>query len=111
VAAPETPPRIELLRAQHDRTGFICDKETVDQYFQRQVTQDAQRHLATPFVMVMREASLAASYALERGAAAWWFAGGCRQRTAALSAGSDADRQAGDRSALSRSRMGPFPVS
>jgi GNAT superfamily N-acetyltransferase len=59
VAAPETtPPRIELLRAQHDRTGFICGKESLDQYFQRQVTQDARRHLATPFVMIMPDGAI-----------------------------------------------------
>jgi GNAT superfamily N-acetyltransferase len=41
VAAPEPAPRIELLNARHDRTGFVCGNAALDQYFQRQVTQDA----------------------------------------------------------------------
>jgi GNAT superfamily N-acetyltransferase len=65
VAAPETTaPRIELLRAQHDRTGFICSKESLDQYFQRQVTQDARGHLATPFVMIMPDGAIGGLYTL-----------------------------------------------
>jgi GNAT superfamily N-acetyltransferase len=64
VAAPGPPPRIELLRAQHDRSGFTCGKESLDQYFQRQVTQDARRHLATPFVMVMPDGAIAGFYTL-----------------------------------------------
>jgi len=64
VAAPETTPRIELLRAQHDRSGFTCGKESLDRYFQRQITQDARRHLATPFVMVMPDGAIAGFYTL-----------------------------------------------
>lgn len=64
MAAPETTPRIELLRAQHDRTAFICGKESLDQYFQRQVTQDARRHVATPFVMVMPDGGIGGFYTL-----------------------------------------------
>jgi GNAT superfamily N-acetyltransferase len=64
VPAPETPPRIELLRAQHNRSGFICGKESLDQYFQRQVTQDARRRLATPFVMVMPDGAIGGFYTL-----------------------------------------------
>jgi GNAT superfamily N-acetyltransferase len=64
VAAPETTPHVELLRAQPDRSGFICGKESLDQYFQRQITQDARRHLATPFVMVMPDGAIAGFYTL-----------------------------------------------
>jgi hypothetical protein len=35
-----------------------------DQYFQRQVTQDARRHLATPFVMVMPDGVIGGVYTL-----------------------------------------------
>jgi GNAT superfamily N-acetyltransferase len=63
VAAPETP-RIELLRAHHDRSGFICGKESLDQYFQRQISQDVRRHLATPFVMVMPDGTIGGFYTL-----------------------------------------------
>jgi GNAT superfamily N-acetyltransferase len=65
VVAPETtPPRIELFGAQHDRSGFSCGKESLDRYFQRQVTQDARRHLATPFVMVMPDGAIGGFYTL-----------------------------------------------
>jgi len=65
VAAPETtPPRVERLHAQHDRSGFICGKESLDQYFQWHVTQDARRHLATPFVMVMPDGAIGGFYTL-----------------------------------------------
>jgi GNAT superfamily N-acetyltransferase len=64
VAVPEPAPRIELLRAHHDRRGFICGKEPLDRYFQQQVSQDARRHLATPFVMVMLDGSIGGFYTL-----------------------------------------------
>jgi GNAT superfamily N-acetyltransferase len=64
VAAPEPTPRIEPLRAQHDRSGFVCGKDSLDQYFQRQVTQDARRHLATAFVMVMPDGAIGGFYTL-----------------------------------------------
>ncbi len=62
--APEPAPHIELLRAHHDRRGFMCGKESLDRYFQRQVTQDARRHLATPFVMVMPDRRIGGFYTL-----------------------------------------------
>jgi GNAT superfamily N-acetyltransferase len=68
VAAPEPPPRIELLRAHHDRRGFVCGKESLDHYFQRQATQDARRHLATPFVMVMPDGEIGGFYTLSSAA-------------------------------------------
>ena len=65
MAAPETPPpRIELLCAQHDRSSVFCGKDSLDQYFQRQVTQDARRHLATPFVMIMPDGAIGGFYTL-----------------------------------------------
>ena len=65
MAAPETTPtRVERLHAQHDRSGFICGKESLDQYFQWHVTQDARRHLATPFVMVMPDGAIGGFYTL-----------------------------------------------
>jgi GNAT superfamily N-acetyltransferase len=64
VTAPPPRPRVELLGAQHDRAGFASGKEALDTYFQRQITQDARRHLATPFVMVMRDGAIAGFYTL-----------------------------------------------
>jgi GNAT superfamily N-acetyltransferase len=64
VEALGPPPRIELLGAHHDRAGFVCGKEALDQYFQKQVTQDARRHLATPFVLVMPNDLIGGFYTL-----------------------------------------------
>jgi GNAT superfamily N-acetyltransferase len=61
---PAERPRFELLGAQHDRAGFVCGKAPLDDYFQRQATQDARRHLATPFVMVMPDGAIAGFYTL-----------------------------------------------
>ena len=64
MAALEPAPHIDLLSVHHDRRGFICGKEPLDRYFQQQVTQDARRHLATPFVMVMPDRSIGGFYTL-----------------------------------------------
>lgn len=68
MVAPEPTPHVELLHAHHDRLGFSCGKEALDQYFQRQVTQDARRHLATPFVMVMADGTIGGFYTLSSAA-------------------------------------------
>lgn len=62
--ASEPRPRFEVLGAQHDRTGFACGKAALDDYFQRQITQDARRNLATPFVMVMPDGAIGGFYTL-----------------------------------------------
>jgi GNAT superfamily N-acetyltransferase len=64
VAGTAPAPRIELLSSHHPRAGFVCGKDALDQYFQRQVTQDARRHLATPFVMVMPDGAIGGFYTL-----------------------------------------------
>jgi len=64
VTGPAPRPRIELLGAQHGRTGFVCGKDALDNYFQRQITQDARRHLATPFVMIMPDGAVGGFYTL-----------------------------------------------
>ena len=64
MAGTAPAPRIELLSSHHQRAGFICGKDALDQYFQRQVTQDARRHLATPFVMVMPDGAIGGFYTL-----------------------------------------------
>ena len=61
---PASRPRIELLGTTHDRTGFVCGKDALDSYFQRQITQDARRHLATPFVMIMPDGMIGGFYTL-----------------------------------------------
>ena len=57
-------PRIETLGAGHDRAGFVCGKEALDRYFQSQITQDARRRLAAPFVMVMPDGAIGGFYTL-----------------------------------------------
>jgi GNAT superfamily N-acetyltransferase len=64
VAASAHVPRIEPLGNQHQRTDFLCGKEALDQYFQRQISQDARRRLASPFVMVMPDGKLGGYYTL-----------------------------------------------
>jgi GNAT superfamily N-acetyltransferase len=63
VARSGPAPRIELLGA-HERTGFSCGKTPLDDYFQRQVTQDARRRIATPFVMLMPDGAIGGFYTL-----------------------------------------------
>jgi GNAT superfamily N-acetyltransferase len=64
VGSSASAPRIELLSSHLSRTGFVCGKDALDQYFQRQVTQDARRHLATPFVMIMPDGMIGGFYTL-----------------------------------------------
>jgi GNAT superfamily N-acetyltransferase len=64
VVRPAPAPRIELLGTQHARAGFSCGKNQLDQYFQTQVTQDARRHIASPFVMVMPDGEIGGFYTL-----------------------------------------------
>ncbi len=44
--------RIEALAKHHDRSGFSCGVEALDRYLQHQARQDAQKHVAAPFVLV-----------------------------------------------------------
>lgn len=57
-------PRVAPLGAGHDRAGFACGKEPLDRYFHVQVTQDARRRLASPFVMIMPDGRLGGFYTL-----------------------------------------------
>jgi GNAT superfamily N-acetyltransferase len=62
--ARASAPRVEALGSQHERAGFVCGKDALDQYFQRQITQDARRRLASPFVMVMPDGAIGGYYTL-----------------------------------------------
>src|SRR3954465_12567011 len=53
-----------MLGPEHDRAGFACGKEALDGYFRRQITQDARRRLASPFVMVMPDGVIGGFYTL-----------------------------------------------
>jgi ribosomal protein S18 acetylase RimI-like enzyme len=54
--------RIELLGAQHDRSGFSCGQEPLDRYLATQAGQDAKRRIASCFVAVERETGEVAGY-------------------------------------------------
>lgn len=43
---------IEALTKTHIRTEFTCGKEALDRYIQHQARQDAEKHVAAPFVLV-----------------------------------------------------------
>jgi len=44
---------IELLDAAHNRTGFHCNVETLDQYFHKRAGQDIRRRISRVFVAVL----------------------------------------------------------
>ena len=44
--------RIEPLDRGHERRSFNCGAPALDRYLQQQARQDAQRHIAAPFVLV-----------------------------------------------------------
>jgi len=48
-----TPPfRLEALASHHERHGFSCGIEALDQYFQARVTQDMRRRVTACYVAV-----------------------------------------------------------
>lgn len=44
--------RIEALDKRHDRASFSCGIEALDRYLRQQARQDADKHVAAPFVLV-----------------------------------------------------------
>lgn len=44
--------RIEALGKQHDREEFHCGSEALDRYLRQQARQDAEKHVAAPFVLL-----------------------------------------------------------
>jgi predicted GNAT family N-acyltransferase len=49
---PLPPHRIEPLQKTHDRTAFDCGISALNLYLQQQARQDAEKHVAAPFVLV-----------------------------------------------------------
>lgn len=45
--------RIEPLGKHHDRTPFRCGTEALDRYLKQQARQDAEKHVAAPFVLLV----------------------------------------------------------
>ena len=56
--------RIEPLGPSHDRLGIDSGVEPLDRYFRTQAGQDARKNLAAPFVMVLRDGTVAGYYTL-----------------------------------------------
>lgn len=44
-------PLIEPLARHHGRTAFRCGSDPLDRYLQQQARQDAEKHVAAPFVL------------------------------------------------------------
>ena len=57
-------PRVEPLGAHHGRTGFSSGVPALDRYFQAQAGQDARKHVAAPFVLVLPDGAIAGYYTL-----------------------------------------------
>lgn len=51
-AAPTSHWRIEALAKHHERAGFTCGADALDRYLRQQARQDADKHVAAPFVLV-----------------------------------------------------------
>ena len=62
--APPSDYRIELLGDQHGRTTFSCGVDALDRYFHMQAGQDSRRRIASCFVLVAPDGSLAGYYTL-----------------------------------------------
>ena len=50
--APVRGWRIEALAKRHERAGFACGAEVLDRYLHQQARQDADKHVAAPFVLI-----------------------------------------------------------
>jgi len=56
--------RIVPLQSLHDRTGFACGQPQLDRYLHQQISQDAKRRLAAPFVAVNAAGKVLGFYTL-----------------------------------------------
>ena len=54
--------RVEALGKQHDRSGFTCGSEALDQYLRVQAGQDARKRVAATFVLCEGESNRVVGY-------------------------------------------------
>lgn len=54
--------RIEPLAKHHERSGFRCGSDALDRYLQQQARQDADKHVAAPFVLVAADSPVVLGY-------------------------------------------------
>ena len=57
---------LEPLAKQHDRVAFSCGVITLDQYLQRQASQDVKKHVAVVFVLTPDGETIAGFYTLSQ---------------------------------------------
>jgi len=60
----QTPFRLALLGAGHDRAAFNCGCEPLDRYLREHATQDMRRRIAACFVALTDEQRIAGYYTL-----------------------------------------------
>ena len=60
----QSPFRVELLAARHDRLDFRSGVDRLDAYFQNQVTQDVRRRVTACFVALDGDGRVACFYTL-----------------------------------------------
>ena len=56
--------RVIPLAAHHDRASFSCGVAPLDRYLHTQAGQDARKHIAAPFVLVLPDGGIAGYYTL-----------------------------------------------
>ena len=57
---------IEPLAKEHDRAAFSCGVNALDQYLQRQATQDVKKHVTVAFVLTPDGKTVAGFYTLSQ---------------------------------------------
>ncbi len=62
--SPEGRPRVEALGPGHNRNTFTSGAEALDRYLRTQASQDARKHIAAPFVLVLPDGMVAGYYTL-----------------------------------------------
>lgn len=54
--------RVERLTRHHDRAAFSCGEDSLDSYLRERARRDADRHVATVFILHDPQANLVAGY-------------------------------------------------
>ena len=62
IARAGAPYRVVPLGKAHDRSDFNCGSEPLDRYLKQQARQDADKHIAAPFVLVEPPANRVLGY-------------------------------------------------
>jgi predicted GNAT family N-acyltransferase len=57
---------MEPLASSHDRDGFSCGVRILDDYIQKQASQDFRKHAAVPFILTPDGTTIAGYYTLSQ---------------------------------------------